>query len=145
MHWNSCINVSFLIVQEWGFARSAGPVFLKAFIDSRAPSLNGKLFHGPMIIWLKNKLLIVWKFCRVYLTMNNIFSKSYFYLFRKNHPSHLGCRCEITNTNIFISRHTYIDIQRAKRDSINLTPPIHESWSNTPTLYLISIPWKTIL
>ena len=53
MHWNSCINVSFLIVQEWGFARSAGPVtvFLKAFIDSRAPSdsLNGKLFHGPMI------------------------------------------------------------------------------------------------
>ena len=44
------VNVSFLIVQEWGFARSAGPVFLKAFIDSRAPSLNGKLFHGPMII-----------------------------------------------------------------------------------------------
>ena len=24
--------------------------------------------------------------------------KSYFYLFRKNHPSHLGCRCEIDET-----------------------------------------------
>ena len=50
MRWNSCIHFSFLIVQEWGFARSAGPVFLKAFIESRAPSLNGKLCHGPMTI-----------------------------------------------------------------------------------------------
>ena len=50
MRCNSCIHFSFLIVQEWGFARSASPVFLKAFIDSRAPSPNGKLFHGPMTI-----------------------------------------------------------------------------------------------
>ena len=29
-----------VIIQEWGFARSAGQVFLKAFNDSRAPSPN---------------------------------------------------------------------------------------------------------
>ena len=79
MHWNSCINVSFLIVQEWGFARSAGPVFLKAFIDSRAPSLNGKLFHGPMIMseeQASHHLSV--------LKMDKKKSKSYFYLFKKN-------------------------------------------------------------